>query len=198
MENKINAKLEKHQLAFKEAIKEWMSVNKVTVMASAAAGAGASAAASSAAGASAAAAGQIDKTNDFLQFIYDYSKMEINKSDFQKRTRVKNVVPFCDLCVAKVSAGLQCTRRKQNEDSLFCGTHIKGQPYGIETKQDKTKQQMKKIEIWVQEIKGINYYIDSSNNVYKPEDIIANLPNPAIIAKWALNESSNYVIPTYL
>jgi hypothetical protein len=62
-------------------------------------------------------------------------------------------------------------------DTQFCGTHIKGQPYGIETKQDKTKQQMKKIEIWVQDIKGINYYIDSSNNVYKPEDIIANLPN---------------------
>jgi len=173
MENKINSKLDKYQLNFKNSIKSWMTENNATVICS----------------------GE-DKTNEFLQLIYDYSKMSINKEDLQKRTRVKNVVPHCDLCIAKIADGKQCTRRK-GEDSTFCGTHIKGQPYGIETKIDTTKQQTKKVEIWVQEIKGINYYIDSSNNVYKPEDIISNIANPAVIAKWALNDEQKYVIPAF-
>jgi len=174
MENKINTKLDKYQLNFKDAIKEWIQKNNTKVICNGA-----------------------DNTSEFLQFVYDYSKMSINKEDLQKRTRVKNVVPQCDLCTAKIANGEQCTRRKQDAESSFCGTHIKGQPYGIETKIDTTKQQTKKVEIWVQEIKGINYYIDSSNNVYKPEDIISNISNPAVIAKWALNEEHKYIIPAF-
>ena len=178
MEVKINSKLEKYQYEFKEAIKDWLSDKNALIM----------------------SCGTLDATSDFLQFIYDYNKMSINKEDLQKRTRVKNVVPHCDLCMAKIANGAQCTRRKQSETEQFCGTHIKGQPYGIETNSnDKTKQpqQTKKIEIWVQEIKGINYYIDKTNNVYKPEDIISNIPNPSVIAKWALNEANVYIIPAF-
>ena len=174
MENKINTKLDTYQLKFKTSIKEWMKENAATVICNGA-----------------------DKTSEFLQFMYDYSKMSINKEDLQKRTRVKNVVPHCDLCKAKIANGIQCTRRKQSEDVEFCGTHIKGQPYGIETNVESTKQQTKKIDIWVQEIKGINYYIDSLNNVYKPEDIISNIHNPSVIAKWALNETEQYTIPAF-
>ena len=61
---------------------------------------------------------------------------------------------------------------------------------------DKSKN-ITKIEIWVQEIKGINYYVDSMNNVYKPEDIISNKPNPAIIAKWSLSDTGVYKIPSF-
>ena len=175
METKINSKLDKFQLNFKDSIKEWLKAEGAVIMSSE----------------------NIDVTSNFLQFIYDYSNMSINKEDLQKRTRVKNVVPHCELCVAKIANGAQCTRRKQSEDTQFCGTHIKGQPYGIETKVDKTKQQTKKIEIWVQEIKGISYYIDKANNVYEQKDIISNIPNPSIIAKWALNEANNYIIPAF-
>ena len=62
---------------------------------------------------------------------------------------------------------------------------------------DTTKQQTKKVEVWVQEIKGISYYIDNVNNVYKPEDILSNIINPSIIAKWALDSKSNYTIPAF-
>jgi len=174
MENKINAKLEKHQVAFKTSIKEWIAENSATIMCNG-----------------------TDHTSEFLQFIYDYSKMSINKEDLQKRTRTKNVVPHCELCIAKIADGVQCTRRKQSIDSQFCGTHIKGQPYGIEENIDNTKQQTKKVEVWVQEIKGISYYIDNVNNVYKPEDILSNIINPSIIAKWALDSKSNYTIPAF-
>lgn len=175
MENKINVKLEKHQLVFKQAINDWINENKAVVM----------------------GPNGTDKTSEFLQFVYDYSKMSVTKEDLQKRSRTKNVVPHCDLCVAKIANGIQCTRRKQSADVQFCGTHIKGQPYGIESKVDSTLQQTKKVDIWVQEIKGINYYIDSSNNVYKPEEIISNIPNPSVIAKWALNDVGTYIIPAF-
>ncbi len=174
MENKINSKIEKYQQNFKNSIKEWMKENNATIICD-----------------------HTNKTSEFLQFVYDYSNMSINKEDLQKRTRVKNVVPHCDLCTAKIANGEQCTRRRQGEESPFCGTHVKGQPYGIETKIDDSKQKTKKVEIWVQEIKGIHYYIDSSNNVYKSEDIISNIQNPAVIAKWDLNEEHKYVIPAF-
>jgi len=177
METKINNKLEKHQLLFKQSIKEWIQTHNATVNCD---------------------EQEIsDKTSEFLQFIFDYNNMSIKKEDLQKRTRTKNAVPHCDLCIAKIANGIQCTRRKQSNDAQFCGTHIKGQPYGIETKVDNTVQQTKKVEIWVQEIKGINYYIDNTNNVYKPEDIISNTANPAVIAKWALNDAGTYVIPAF-
>lgn len=177
METKINNKLEKHQLLFKQSIQEWIKTHNATVN-----------------------CGEqeiSDKTSEFLQFIFDYNNMSIKKEDLQKRTRTKNAVPHCDLCIAKIANGIQCTRRKQSNDAQFCGTHIKGQPYGIEPKVDSTIQQTKKVEIWVQEIKGINYYIDNTNNVYKPEDIISNTANPAVIAKWALNDAGTYVIPAF-
>ena len=179
MENKINIKLEKHQLLFKQSIQEWIQTHNATV------------------NCGHQDTNASDKTSEFLQFIFDYNNMSINKEDLQKRTRTKNAVPHCDLCIAKIANGVQCTRRKQSNDAQFCGTHIKGQPYGIESKVDSTVQQTKKVEIWVQEIKGINYYIDDANNVYKPEDIISNTANPAGIAKWALNEAGVYVIPAF-
>ena len=40
-----------------------------------------------------------------------------------------------------------------------------------------------KIEVFVEEIRGIVYYIDKYNNVYKTEDILEGVENPKIIAK---------------
>jgi hypothetical protein len=48
--------------------------------------------------------------------------------------------------------------------------------------------------VWVQNIKGIEYFIDANNNVYKHEDVIENATNPQIIAKCAKNESGQYSI----
>jgi len=175
MEQKINSKLDTHQLDFKNAIKEWLTVNQGQVMCQG-----------------------TNKTSDFLQFIFDTTNLSIKKEDLQKRKRVKNLVPHCDLCIAKIASGEQCTRRKQSAEEQFCGTHIKGQPYGIETAtEENTNPQMKKVDIWVQEIKGITYYIDSNNNIYKPEDIMSNKPNPAVIAKWALTANNTYIIPAF-
>ena len=134
--------------------------------------------------------------SDLLKFIYDFGTLEINKQDFVKRKRSKSVVPFYSRCIAKKSSGEQCTRKKRC-DSNYCGTHDKNRPHGEINECDKEENILKKVEIWIQEIKGINYYIDNVNNVYRTEDIISNKLNPDIIAKWKLNGNDKYTIPEF-
>jgi hypothetical protein len=134
--------------------------------------------------------------SNLLQFLYDYPNINLEKEDFQKRKRVKNMVPHFDRCSAKRASSEQCTRRKKN-GSEYCGTHVKGTPHGKISAEDTINQKkVQKMEVFVQEIKGINYYIDKNNNVYKTEDIISNSKNPSIIAKYVKLPNGDYQIPS--
>jgi len=138
-----------------------------------------------------------DQTNKLCQFIYDFSRLSLTKEDFQKRKRVKNIVPVFDRCCAKRATNEQCTRRKKDK-SEYCGTHLKGTPHGIIDNQNESiKITTQKIDVWAQDIQGIIYYIDKSNNVYQAEDVIINKPNPKIIAKYIKN-GDVYSIPEFL
>lgn len=130
---------------------------------------------------------------EFMNFIYEYNNFELNKEDFMKRKRVKNMVPIYERCCAKRANGQQCTRRKKDE-LLYCGTHIKGTPHGIISDND-TKSTINKVEVSAIDIKGIVYYVDNNNNVYDTEDVIANKKNPRIIAKCEKN-GNEYSIPS--
>ena len=136
-----------------------------------------------------------DQTNQLIQYIYDYDRLSFGKEDFQKRKRVKNFVPIYDRCCAKKATDEQCTRRRK-DDSEYCGTHIKGIPHGIINNENETKTNTQKIEVWAQDIVGIIYYIDKSNNVYDTTDIIKNQLNPKIIAKYVQN-GDTYSIPDF-
>jgi hypothetical protein len=136
-----------------------------------------------------------DQTNQLIQYIYDYDRLSFGKEDFQKRKRVKNVVPFFDRCCAKRANNEQCTRRKK-DDIEYCGTHMKGTPHGVIDNQCESKSNTQKIEVWAQDIQGIIYYIDKSYNVYQAEDIIINKLNPKIIAKYIKN-GDVYSIPEF-
>lgn len=129
---------------------------------------------------------------NILQFLYDYQPLQLTQIDFQKRKRVKNVVPLHNRCCAYRANLEQCTRRKKIP-SNFCGTHIKGTPHGVITDIKKKPLQTKK-SVWVEDIKGIIYYIDEDNNVYDPQDVIENKTNPKIIAKYTC-ENGVYDIP---
>ena len=120
-----------------------------------------------------------------MQYIYDYERLSLNKDDFLKRKRVKNVVPYFDRCCAKRASSEQCTRRKK-EGCEYCGTHMKGTPHGL-VENEENKQTTQKIEVWAQEILGIVYYIDKFGNVYQAEDIVNNKTNPKVIAKYVKN-----------
>ena len=136
-----------------------------------------------------------EQVNQLLQYIYDQEQLSFNKEDFQKRKRVKNVVPLFDRCCAKRASCEQCTRRKKN-GSEYCGTHVKGTPHGIVETQDECKNTTQKIEVCAKDIQGIVYYIDNNNNVYQAEDIIKNKINPKIIAKYVKN-GEHFSIPEF-
>jgi hypothetical protein len=136
-----------------------------------------------------------DQTNQLIQYIYDYDRLTFGKEDFQKRKRVKNVVPFFDRCCAKRASNEQCTRRKK-DGIEYCGTHMKGTPHGIIDNQNESKPNTQKIEVWAQDIQGIVYYIDKAFNVYQAEDIVINKLNPKIIAKYVKN-GDIYSIPEF-
>ena len=139
-----------------------------------------------------------EEKQKIIQYVYDYSILSLDKEDFAKRKRVKNVVSFCDRCMAKRAEGEQCTRKRKG-DSLFCGTHIKGTPHGVveETDCNNNILSQKQIQVTAQEIKGIIYYLDDNGNVYKAEDILQNRNNPQIIAKYTKTIDGNYSIPEY-
>lgn len=133
-----------------------------------------------------------DKMSDILKFVYEYPHMCFDKSDFQKRKRIKNTIPLHDRCSAVRANEEQCTRRRK-DGSLFCGTHIKGTPHGVVNDGTKEPCSYLKINVSAEEICGIIYYIDSSGNVYDPQDIFQNIQNPRIIAHYK-KEGDKYVI----
>lgn len=140
--------------------------------------------------------GDTQHSNMLIQYVYDYERLHFHKEDFQKRKRVKNVVPLNDRCCAKRASNQQCTRRKKDE-SDYCGTHLKGTPHGImETIAQDNQPQTQKVEVWAQDIKGIIYYIDKENNVYQVEDVMSNKMNPKIIAK-CIKTGDQYSIPDF-
>ena len=104
-----------------------------------------------------------------------------------KRKRVKNTVPVTNRCNAKRANGEQCTRRRK-KDSEYCGTHCKGTPHGLisDTLIDSDDLIMK-YEVYAKEINGIVYYIDDICNAYNTEDVLTDIENPRIVAKYTKN-----------
>jgi hypothetical protein len=133
-----------------------------------------------------------ENLHNILNYIYNYEKFALNKDDFMKRKRVKNMVPVYERCCAKRANGQQCTRRKKDEYQ-YCGTHSKGTPHGIITDTEPINTETK-LEVSAIDIKGIVYYLDVNDNVYDTEDIISNQKNPRIIAKYEKN-GEEYSIP---
>jgi hypothetical protein len=135
------------------------------------------------------------KINELLEYIFDYNRLVLTKEDFVKRKRVKNAIPILNRCNARRANGEQCTRQRK-EGCEFCGTHNKGVPHGFMADEgtETVLQTTQKLEVIAEEIKGIVYYIDKFNNVYKTEDILAERENPQIIAKCVKTECG-YTIP---
>ena len=141
---------------------------------------------------------QDEKFTNLIQVLYDYPTLILNKDDFQKRKRVKNVVPLHERCCALKAANEQCTRRRKGE-SEFCGTHIKGIPHGVinsDKKAEKQENVERTMTVTAQDFNGIIYYIDDKNNVYDTVDIHNNKQNPKVIAKYTL-ENEQYKIPEF-
>ena len=125
--------------------------------------------------------------DELVSYIQEYPGFTLEENDFAKRKRSSNSVPLCERCTAKRIDGTQCTRRKQNEKTVFCGTHIKGTPNGI-VEASEVKSEMKEKTVCQQEINGIVYYIDDDGYVYSTEDIQSNKLNPKVIARYQVSD----------
>jgi len=165
MEKKINCRIEEYLDNFKQEIKDWLEKDSLI---------------------------NFNSKSDLLKFIFDYNKLNLEKEDFSKRKRLKSNVPHYLRCMAKRANGEQCTRRKKNNFE-YCGTHDKNRPHGVVTSENVTVKNTKKVEVWIEEINGILYYIDNDNNIYKTEDIMSNMSNPNIIAKYEKDSNENYI-----
>lgn len=128
-----------------------------------------------------------------IDYLYKYDNLQFNNEDFVKRKRVKNVVPNYERCSAKRANGEQCTRRKKDDSSIYCGTHYKGTPHGV-INESNTAPTSRKIQVSAIDIKGIVYYLDDNGNVYDTEDILSNIKNPRVIAQYEKN-GQEYSIP---
>jgi hypothetical protein len=129
-----------------------------------------------------------------LTYVYEYNRLTFGKEDFMKRKRNKLGINMCERCTAKRSNGEQCTRRKKTGYD-FCGTHTKGIPHGICEQIDVPQSSTtNKIEVRIQDIKGIMYFIDSNDNVYQTEDVLMQKKNPKIIGKCIMNDNDEHEV----
>ena len=163
MEKRLNNKIESYVSSFKEHLK-----NKITEL----------------------NFEEKSKLNDLVEYVYEYDRLTLDKEDFVKRKRVKNSIPGLNRCNAKRANGEQCTRRRK-EGCEFCGTHFKGTPHGLINEEDSIESNKKTIETFAEDINGIIYYIDKFNNVYNIEDVLNEVENPRIIAKYTKNLETN-------
>lgn len=159
MERNLNQKISAHTLSLKENITHWIESHQISVL---------------------DASGR-NRLNDLLRNISDFPSLELTKDDFKRRVRVKTIIPTYERCCALRLNGEQCTR-KNKANERFCGTHLKGLPYG--KMEEFPHLQESKIEIQLEEICGIHQYIDKNGNIYSSEDIMNNLPNPRVVSKW--------------
>lgn len=134
--------------------------------------------------------------SDIIQFIQEYQAPVIREDEIMKKKRAKNPIPFHDKCIAKRANGEQCSRRKK-KDGDFCGTHSKACPHGtisVETMEnsdidgEQSGVVKKHIEVWLEDINGIMYWINDIGTVYHPDDIRNNIENPRVIAHYEKNE----------
>jgi len=122
---------------------------------------------------------QDQRTNELMEFIYEYPRLVIEKIENAKKSRVKPDIDSDKRCIAYRADSLQCSRRKK-QGCDYCGTHEKGIPNGYVMNETKPPTTTKLVVI-AREIDGIVYYIDELQNVYKTEDVMNNVENPTMI-----------------
>lgn len=133
-------------------------------------------------------------TTELKEILCSFKKLEITKSDLDKKTRVRNTISDNDRCNAMRANRTQCTRRRR-DGSCFCGTHIKGAPNGTMPDSSNTESSnIQTIAIYTQEINGIYYYIDDNSNIYKSEDILNKILKPSIIGSYGTKQQDDKIV----
>lgn len=92
-------------------------------------------------------------------------------------------------CIAICANNSQCSRLKKNGCN-YCGTHDKSIKLSITAmSSNSTNKKIEQIEVYVEDINGIVYYLDKNGNVYNTEDVLENRKNPCIIGFYTNNNN---------
>ena len=118
MDKNIRAQITNYEGEFKDNLKKWLLENDASII----------------------CGNTCDKTNDFIQHLSDFPRLELTSQDFQKRKRIKNNVPDYNRCIAMKCNGERCSRKQKHDGTQFCGTHIKGAPHGTFTSNQELKK----------------------------------------------------------
>jgi hypothetical protein len=70
-----------------------------------------------------------EKVNELKMKCTFIAFPDIKKGELKKTKRIHSTVPENEKCNAFCSGGMRCSRRKQS-GTIYCGTHVKGQPTG--------------------------------------------------------------------
>ena len=116
---------------------------------------------------------------EIVEMLGNPDAFAVTNTDFEKKRRARAAIPYYERCSGKKADSDQCTRRRQ-QGSLFCGTHVKGTPYGQISDGDPVSD---KIQVHVEEVNGIVYWVDDDSNVYSQEDVYLGKKDPRVIAK---------------
>ena len=128
--------------------------------------------------------------NKTVEEIFKFDDFKFDISSINKKKRVRNVIPNDERCIAYRADKDRCTRKKKDGCDV-CGTHMKGTPHGVINSTD-VKVNIKKIEIFTQDIGGIIYYVDNDKNVYSSNDIMKNVNIPSVIGKYTIDANGGY------
>lgn len=95
-----------------------------------------------------------------------------------------------ETCVAICSNGKKCIR-KSCLGMNYCGTHKNLTAIETIKNPDNDNTTLKNLttcmhSIFVEDVGGIAYYMDSNGNVFSPEDVLQQSLTPRIIAKYIL------------
>jgi len=109
----------------------------------------------------------VDNVDDLKSFITNYKNLEFSKQ----------------ICLGKLESGAQC-KRIQQPNSTFCKKHMECVPFGLITdhiKQPDTNNNVKKLNLFIQHINGIPYFVDKDKNIYNSESILSKNAQPIVI-----------------
>ena len=103
--------------------------------------------------------------------------------------------PLFERCAppsAQIARTMYPSQARQRDN--YCGTHAKGTPHGTIDMACRRDSPLKKVDVWIQEISGISYYIDGEGNVYNPQDVFQNKIDPRKIHRYEKKSDGTYII----
>ena len=117
-----------------------------------------------------------EKIEQLQKFICDYAELNVgNKASEKPYKKAVNLKK----CWAKLETGGQC-KRKHHLTTMFCKTHVNNTPFGVIT-DDGNREEKKTVVLYIQDIRGIQYYVDENKNVYDSESILSPNLEPKVI-----------------